>query len=174
MNSGKAFAVGMLAAALATGCAALPDRDPGPVLPSGVSASVPAPPVSDEDAALAAYQDMWATVVDASHAGGGEPANLDRYATGKALAQLSAALEETDAEGVEVSGEPELDPEILGASPSPLAETVEIRDCVNDSAWNLGMTAAKQGEPRRVDATVTHDGLVWRVSDLRIWEPGTC
>ncbi|GAB3208478.1 hypothetical protein GCM10027294_19120 [Marinactinospora endophytica] len=110
---------------------------------------------------------MWDLVVAASHEGDADPDGLDRYATGGALILMRQALE--DAAGAQVSGEPVLNPEVEIAEPGQ----AEITDCLDDSAWAIGPGGGGGGQ-RRVDADVTHDGLVWRVSELRIWEPGTC
>jgi hypothetical protein len=125
-------------------------------------------PTGDEQAALDAYTAMWDATVAASHEGGGTTGDLDRYATGAALALLNEALR--SAEETEVTGEPVLAPDITVDGGD-----ARVTDCLDDSAWNLGAGPTESGAgPRRVEAGLTHDGLAWRVSELRIWEPGTC
>ncbi|WP_150244342.1 hypothetical protein [Nocardiopsis quinghaiensis] len=153
------------ALALSAGCAASGD---------GVQAATPPPPEpspSDEEAAaLAAYTGMWDTVVAASHEGGGVPADLEDHAAGGALVLMSTALEGARAAGAKVTGEPVLDPSVeVGGS-----DRATVDDCLDDSDWNLGVGSSTGEGPRRVEATLIHDGLAWRVSDLRIWEAGSC
>ncbi|MEU0491500.1 hypothetical protein ABZ249_19895 [Nocardiopsis sp. NPDC006139] len=122
----------------------------------------------DEEAALAAYTGMWDAVVAASH--GDEEASraLDDHAVGAAREIMRTALDEAAAGG-NAEGEPVLDPAVTVESP----ELAVVADCVDDSAWRTGGSAGTAG-PRKVDATLIHDGLAWRVSELRIWEAGSC
>jgi hypothetical protein len=129
-----------------------------------------APPGDEEAAALAAYTGMWDTVVAASHEGGEVPPELRDYAVGGAYALMSAALEGARVSGAQVTGEPVLDP--VAEVEGPDSATVD--DCLDDSGWSLGMGASSGQGPRLVEATLIHDGLAWRVSDLRIWEAGSC
>lgn len=158
--------LGAAALALLAGCA---DPQTGPSEP--VAATPPAHPSSgEEEAVLAAYTGMWEAVADASHEGADESADLEEHAVGAALALMTDALRGARAEGAQVTGEPVLDPSVRIED----ADRAEVTDCLDDSDWNLGAGASSQGGPRRVDAALIHDGLAWRVSDLRIWETGTC
>ena len=65
-----------------TGCTA---QDDGAVEPAEESSPSEAP-ASPEDEALDAYDSMWEVVVEASHEGELDPPDLERYATGDALA----------------------------------------------------------------------------------------
>ncbi|MDA0566149.1 hypothetical protein LG943_17770 [Streptomonospora sp. S1-112] len=122
-----------------------------------------------EQAALDAYTAMWDATVAASHEGGGSTGDLDRYATGAAYSLLNEALR--SAAESEVTGEPVLAPEVTVED----GDHAKVTDCLDDSAWNLGAGPSQSGAgPRRVEAALVHDGLAWRVSELRIWEPGTC
>ncbi|GAB3465804.1 hypothetical protein GCM10027570_54430 [Streptomonospora sediminis] len=136
------------------------------------SAGAPQPTATaagDKGAALAAYTAMWQEAAEASHQGGGATGDLDRYATGAALLLLSEAL--AGADGTKVTGEPVLAPEAKMSD----ADHVQVTDCLDDSGWNLGAgPSSSAAGPRRVEAGLVHDGLAWRVSELRIWEPGTC
>ncbi|MFC7326855.1 hypothetical protein [Marinactinospora rubrisoli] len=159
----RTTAVGCAAVLLLTaGCGGSSDSATDP---AATPAASPAP--ATEEAAVQAYTDMWDIVVAASHEGDADPDGLDRHATGDALILMRHALE--GAADAEVTGEPVLNPRTELTEP----DQVEITDCVDDSTWNIGGGAGGAGQ-RRVDAAVTHDGLVWRVSELRIWEPGTC
>ncbi|MGW8434797.1 hypothetical protein ACWGKS_06510 [Nocardiopsis sp. NPDC055879] len=148
-----------------TGCAnGAPETDEAPdAAPSAAASSS-----GDEEVALAAYTGMWDAVVAASH--GDEEASraLDDHAVGSARELMRTALAEAAAGG-ETEGEPALDPTIDIEGP----ERAVVDDCVDDSAWGTGGTGGTAG-PRRVDATLIHDGLAWRVSELRIWEAGSC
>ncbi len=138
---------------------------------AGAAPSSPAAPSSDEEAAaLAAYTGMWDTVVTASHEGGEVPPELQDYAVGGAYALMSAALEGARTSGGQVTGEPVLDP-VAAVEDS---DSATVDDCLDDSGWNLGMGSSPGQGPRLVEATLIHDGLAWRVSDLRIWEAGSC
>ncbi|GAA4935912.1 hypothetical protein GCM10023224_15880 [Streptomonospora halophila] len=124
---------------------------------------------------------MWDVVVEASHNSDPDPANLDRYATGDALALMRQTLRSANDDDVTVVGEPVLDPEVTDISPQKAPDTVTILDCVDDSGWTEEESGAQsespdpgEDQPRKVDATVRHDGLTWQVSQLRIWEQGTC
>ncbi|QUX27488.1 hypothetical protein KGD83_19495 [Nocardiopsis akebiae] len=162
-----AVAVCCAVLALAAGCASSDDSASG----AEAAPSTPAAPSGEEEAAaLAAYTGMWDTVVAASHEGGEVPPELQDYAVGGAYALMSAALEGARTSGAQVTGEPALDP--VAAVEGPDNATVE--DCLDDSAWNLGVGGSSGQGPRLVEATLVHDGLAWRVSDLRIWEAGSC
>ncbi|TDQ55107.1 hypothetical protein [Actinorugispora endophytica] len=151
---------------LLAGCA----DDSGPQAVAVPETSATETATAAEDAVLAAYNDMWATVVDASHAGDTAPPDLERYATGGALELMHQALAGVGAEGGQMSGEPVLDPVVTEVEQG----VARITDCVDDSGWSAAGTAGQGGAGRLVEAGVSHDGLVWRVSELRIWEPGTC
>ena len=155
-----------VALALAAGCASSEDA----ASEAGAAPSPSTTPSSDEEgAALAAYTGMWDTVVAASHEGGEVPPELQDYAVGGAYALMSAALEGAGSGG-QVTGEPVLAP--VAEVEGPDSATVD--DCLDDSSWNLGMGSSSGQGPRLVEATLIHDGLAWRVSDLRIWEAGSC
>ncbi|GAB2522288.1 hypothetical protein GCM10026982_56490 [Nocardiopsis aegyptia] len=159
-----AVAAGCLTALLLPTACATADGD-APAVPEPSSAAA----TDDEAAALAAYTGMWEAVVTASHDGTDGSAELERHAVDGALALMTQALEDARRTGSDVSGEPVLSPEVVIES----SDTAQVTDCLDDSSWRLSAQSAS-AEPRRVDAGLVHDGLAWRVSDLRIWEPGTC
>ncbi|NYH54488.1 hypothetical protein HNR06_004077 [Nocardiopsis arvandica] len=164
----RAAAAGCCAAlALSAGCAA-----PGEGTSEAAATALPSSPSpSDEEAAaLAAYTGMWDVVVAASHEGGGVPSELEDHAVGGALALMSTALEGARTAGAQVTGEPVLDPSVAVEGP----DLATVDDCLDDSGWNLGVGSSSGRGPRLVEATLIHDGLAWRVSDLRIWEAGSC
>ncbi|KOX13360.1 hypothetical protein [Nocardiopsis sp. NRRL B-16309] len=154
----------LIALLLPTGCASAAEEAADAPDPSPTASAA-----DDEAAVLTAYTGMWEAVVTASHEGTGASAELERHAVDGALVLMTQALEDARRTGSDVSGEPALDPEVLIES----TDRAQVTDCLDDSSWRLSAQAAS-AEPRRVDAVLVHDGLAWRVSDLRIWEPGTC
>ncbi len=153
----------VMLAALVAGCSSESEADSGAPGPSPSATAV-----GDEDAALATYTAMWQETAAASHAGGGTNGDLDQYATDAALALLNEAL--AGAEGTEVSGEPVLDPEVEMEGD----DSARVTDCLDDSGWSLDTGPSTGAGPRQVEAGLVHDGLAWRVSELRIWESGSC
>lgn len=142
-----------------------------------VTSSSPSPSV--EDTALGVYERMWEVVVEASHAGDPDPPELETYASGDALALMKQTLEGAAEDQADVGGEPELDPEVVEVSPDANPNSVTILDCADGSDWvERDASGTVDGEgpsgSRQIDAVVTNEGLSWRVSELRIWEPGTC
>lgn len=166
MSSGSAHMTAYAAVLLllcVTGCSiAAPEAE------EATDTEPSASPAGEEEDALAAYTGMWDAVVAASH--GDEEASraLDDHAVGSARELMRTALAEAAAGG-ETEGEPALDPTIDVEGP----ERAVVDDCVDDSDWGTGGTKGTAGA-RRVDATLIHDGLAWRVSELRIWEAGSC
>ncbi|MFV2196729.1 hypothetical protein [Nocardiopsis sp. LOL_012] len=159
----------LLALLLPVACAPAPEGAtalPGPsASPAPAQAGTP-----EEEAALAAYTGMWDAVVTASHEGSGGSDALERHAVGGALALMTEALQGAVTAGADVSGEPVLAPEVLVES----SDRAQVTDCLDDTSWGFASQPAAGVGPRLVEARLIHDGLAWRVSDLRIWEPGTC
>ncbi|MFD6097460.1 hypothetical protein ACFVWN_16895 [Nocardiopsis flavescens] len=122
----------------------------------------------DEEAALAAYTGMWDAVTAASHGDEDASRALDDHAVGGARELMRTALDQAAAGGA-AQGEPVIDPVLTVES----RERAVVADCVDDSAWRTGGAPGAAGS-RKVDATLIHDGLAWRVSELRIWEAGSC
>lgn len=144
--------------------------DPETPLPSS-------PPVSEEpgSAAIEAYEAMWAVVVEASHEGDPNPPELELYSSGEALALMRSTLEGAVEDQAVVTGEPVLSPQMVEASD----DEVTLLDCMDSSDWIESDEGGEQesspsGGLRKVDAQVAHDGLAWKVVDLRIWEIGSC
>lgn len=132
-------------------------------------ASSPSGSSTEEDAVLAVYTGMWAAVVDGSHGDQGSALALDEYAVGAARELMRSALDQAITLG-QTTGEPILDPTAHVQSD----ERATIDDCLDDSDWGFGQGTSSAAGPRQVDATLIHDGLAWRVSELRIWETGSC
>lgn len=159
--------------------AACTPQDAEPEPPAGEQPETSPPEVQGEEAAVEAYESMWDVVVEASHAGDPDPEALEQFASGDALALMRQTLQGAAEDEADVEGEPFLDPEVVEASPEEEPDTVVLLDCADGSQWmeeaseDADESATPSGK-REIDATVINDGLSWRVSELRIWEPGTC
>ena len=159
-------------AAASTACTAEDQPAPAPE----ESSAPPSPEDAAEESALEAYAGMWAAVVEASHEGETDPDDLENYASGEALALMRHGLESAGDDGA-FEGEPDLNPEVVEREPQENPETVELIDCADGAEWTGGESSPSDEPPtgtRQIDATVTDDGLAWRVSELRIWEQGSC
>lgn len=157
-----------------TGCTV---QDDGAVEP----AEEPSPsetPVSPEDEALDAYASMWGVLVEESHHVEPDHSDLELYAVGDALALVQHGLGEEAEDGVISRGEPTFSPEVVTNE----EDHVTLEDCMDSTTWlREDSETGELMEPspedpllRRVDATVTFDGLAWKVTDLQIWEIGSC
>ncbi|GAA1109894.1 hypothetical protein NE857_32365 [Nocardiopsis exhalans] len=164
---------GVLFACLVAACSASGGGDPPePETPT------PSPTFASEEpeaAALEAYEAMWGVVIEASHEGDADPPELKLYSSGEALALMLSTLEGAAEDQAVVTGEPVLSPQVVDASD----DEVTLLDCMDSSDWIESdeggeQEASPSGGLRKVDAQVAHDGLVWKVVDLRIWEIGSC
>lgn len=155
--------------ATSTACTSGEESTPEPEEPP----SPPAPEEAAEDSALEAYEGMWDVVVEASHEGDPDPADLENYASGEALALMRQTLEGVAEDGAQAQGEPALSPEVLETAPEGEPTSAEVLDCMDGTEWVEDEETEESGH-RQVDATVETDGLSWRVSELRIWEQGSC
>ena len=144
-----------------------------PAEPSGTQTSLTA-----EDTALEAYEQMWGVLVDEARNQEPDYSSLQDYATGDALALVEHGVFAEADEGVVARGAPVLSPEVISKEDS----RIEIEDCMDSSDWlrEDGQTGdlvePSPGEPirRKIDASVTFDGLSWKVAELQIWETGSC
>lgn len=164
-----------LACLAAVGCAVTGEEASGP---SG-EASSPAPSSkTDEDFALDSYQSMWSVLVDEARSQDPDYSGLEDYVTGEALALVEHGLFAEADEGVVARGAPVLTPEVV----SEEDDRVEIEDCMDSSDWlredsrtgDLVEPSPEEPLLRKIDATVTFDGLSWKVAELQIWEIGSC
>ncbi|MEV6820982.1 hypothetical protein AB0M72_19730 [Nocardiopsis dassonvillei] len=160
--------------ALLVGC--IPqDSEPAPA-PSDSPA--PSEQKSGEDLALEAYDSMWNVLVEEARNEEPDYSGLELYASGDALALVEHGLIAEADEGVVARGSPEFSPEVVSAEDT----YVEIEDCMDSTSWlreNADSGELMEPSPespllRRVDAGVSFDGLAWKVSNLRIWEIGSC
>lgn len=172
--TGARWCVAVVVVGVMVGCA--PGGD-GDVEQTPESSPQPSPSPEPEELALEAYEGMWDVVVEQSRTTDPDYSALERYAEGEALELAEHGLGAEAEEGVVARGEPSFAPEA-----SAQGDVVEIEDCVDSTAWQR--EDAESGElledepeepiTRRMEATVSSDGLAWRVSDLRIWEAGSC
>lgn len=138
------------------------------------------PTQSVEEAALVTYEAMWGVLVEESTHADPDYSGLGQYASGEALELVQYGLGVEAGEGVVARGEPTFSPEVVSID----EEYVEILDCMDSTSWlrediDSGELVEPSPEPeeqilRKIDAGVSFDGLVWKVSDLRIWEAGSC
>ncbi|WP_159944000.1 MULTISPECIES: hypothetical protein [unclassified Nocardiopsis] len=164
----------LLVGALVVGCTpSESEPDPRPSAPPEPTEQAP-----PEDLALEAYTSMWDVLVEEARKPEPDYSQLELYASGDALALVEHGLVAEGDEGVIARGEPTFSPEVVSAEDTH----VEIEDCMDSTSWlREDAESGELVEPspetpvlRRVDAGVSFDGLSWRVSDLRIWEIGSC
>jgi hypothetical protein len=159
------------------GCTPSNERSAPPPEPSATLEETEEAP-SPEEAALLAYEAMWDVIVEESHDPNPDYSELEQYAQGDALALLQHGLDAESDEGVISRGEPVFDPEVASTEDN----RVEIEDCMDSTTWlREDIETGELSEPSpespllsRVEAAATFDGLSWKVSELRIWELGTC
>lgn len=175
--------VGAVVAVALAGCAAS-GPSAVPATPSR-SAGVPSPVASPVDTAaearehvLAAYRGMWDDYVAASRTADYTAKQLERHASGDALALLVNGLRLNHRNGTVVIGAPSFAPKITRLTDA----RATISDCADGT--NSRTVRKDTGEPandfgggsgrHKVDATLTKNGVTWRVTRLRIWETGSC
>lgn len=133
---------------------------------------------SGEDLALEAYESMWNVLVEEARNKEPDYSALELYASGDALALVEHGLVAEADEGVVARGSPEFSPEVISTEDT----YVEVEDCMDSTSWlreNADSGELVEPSPespllRRVEAGVAFDGLAWKVSDLQIWEIGSC
>ena len=166
----------VLVGVVAVGCTPQQgEPDPGASEPTDHSA---APEETAEHAALETYESMWDVLVEESHRAEPDYSGLELYASGDAFALVRHGLGAETEDGVVSRGEPTFSPEVVADE----EDRAEIEDCMDSTAWlREDSETGELVEPspegpllRRVDATVTFDGLSWKVTDLQIWEIGSC
>ncbi|WP_146165669.1 hypothetical protein [Murinocardiopsis flavida] len=162
------------------GCALMSENEPSASpAPSG-NPSPSKSTLSTEDAALEAYEGMWSIVVENSHTTEPDVTDLDRFAKGEALELAKHGLGAESGENVIARGEPEFSPEVTSVDEKN--DSAEIKDCLDSTNWlreDADTGELIEEEPtspirRTVEATADYDGLTWRISQLRIFEQGSC
>ncbi|KOX23889.1 hypothetical protein ADL05_01805 [Nocardiopsis sp. NRRL B-16309] len=121
---------------------------------------------------------MWGVLVEESRNSHPDYSELEQYAQGDALELVEHGVGAEAEEGVVAQGEPVFSPDVVSAEDT----RVEIEDCMDSTGWlRVDIESGELVEPspeepifRQIDAGVSFDGLTWRVSELRIWEIGSC
>ncbi|WP_460854733.1 hypothetical protein [Nocardiopsis coralliicola] len=175
----RAGVAAVVLAAVAAGCTGEVSNPSGPTSPEpGPSSASPSPSLSPEEKALDAYMGLWGVIVDASRTTDHDYAELDEYAEGQAAELAEFGLGAEADEDVIARGEPTHDPEVTSMSD----DSAQIEDCMDSTEWlreDAETGELVEDEPEepiriRVEATAVHDGLQWRVSEMRIYESGSC
>lgn len=182
----------VVAAVLLAGCGAGDDEgatptpgSPSPSQPASSQPSVSPSPVDAvalaEQAAIAAYEGMWAAYDAAGSAPQADPDDpgLAEFAQGRALDVLSSGLESLRDRGAVIEGEVVLNPEVVELSPPDDPSEVEIEDCGDSTDWLTvdAETGEVSDEPRGrqlVFATVRDFDGEWKVVDFAVREVGSC
>ena len=158
-----------------TACGSSGESAPAP------SASTLKPLLGNEDRAVAAYRGMWTAYAEAGQTADPTHPSLARYADGKALAALREALRGFRQLGQRTQGAPVLAPNVAkrSAAADGRPATVEVVDCVDTTQWLVyaqdgELADDKPGGRRRLGATVTEVGGVWKVTLFGVREVGTC
>ncbi|MGW3952884.1 hypothetical protein ACWEKM_18605 [Streptomyces sp. NPDC004752] len=145
-------------------------------LPAGTAATAASHPAVTEHAdALAAYRAMWHDLTVASRTSDAASPLLDDHARGGAFELLKYGLQKSKEEGLVSKGAPKVHPEVV----SPGASKVVLADCVDDTDWLL---YKRNGELKddvpgghiKTDATVQRAQGTWKVTDLYMYEAGSC
>lgn len=122
---------------------------------------------------LADYKRFWADYVEVSKTADYDAPRLAEHATGDALRRLRFQLLTYSDQGLVARGRPER----TGTQVTSLrGRTATVVECLDSNQW--GTHDAKTGKPigrpsgriRRVAATLTLTGGVWKVSRLDIGE----
>lgn len=146
--------------------------------PSGTATS---PVDAAKQAALAAYQGMWADYAAAGTTSNWQSPELSQYATGLALSMISRGLYADHYNGLVSRGAPVLHPSVSSVAPPNDPTTVMITDCGDSTHWlqyraDSGQLADNTpGGHRLINATVRKqaDGS-WKVSDFGVHNLGSC
>jgi hypothetical protein len=159
------------------GCAGVPTRKSGDSALVDASASGRQGNGADNSAApaVAAYRAMWKDLAVASAYADPQWPHLADHADDQALRFLRRDLEKAQAEDVVTKGVPRVDPLVVASD----ANTVKLRDCVDESQW---LHYTKAGAPlnhrttsrSRADATVASEEGVWKVTTLSLRQSATC
>ncbi|GAB3474674.1 hypothetical protein GCM10027440_05420 [Nocardiopsis coralliicola] len=175
----RAGGAAVVLAAMATGCTGGASDPSGSTSPEATPTSAsPSPPPSPEEQALDAYMGLWDVIVDNSRTTDPDYSQLDEYAEGQAAELAEHGLGAEAGEHVVSRGAPEHDAEVSAIE----GDTAQIEDCMDSSSWlredaETGELVEEEPEGpllRRVEATASFDGLKWRISEMRGYEPGSC
>lgn len=128
-----------------------------------------------EDAAVAAYREMWAAFAEAAKTSDPDAPDIRKYASDNALKLIVGGLVTNRSQGKVVKGDLVLNPKATVVSPAE--ET--ILDCVDATHWleykaNGELWDNKPGGKHRTTATVKNVDGTWKVSSFNLEGTGTC
>ncbi|HYS38906.1 MAG TPA: hypothetical protein VEO01_25105 [Pseudonocardiaceae bacterium] len=179
------MAVLLVVAACTTGTAATPNSSsghtPAATSPSHTPSTTVSPVDAATQAALAAYQGMWADFAAAGTTSDWRSPRLSQHATAYALSTMSRGLYADHYNGLVSRGAPVLHPNVSSVDPPANPTKVIIADCGDDTHWlkyraNNGQLADNTpGGHRLINAVVQKqpDGS-WKVTDFGVHDEGTC
>ena len=145
------------------------------------SPSSQSPEQEAKDAAVEAYEQMWADMAQAAETSDWRASYLPDHATGDVLQTITGSLYADHRNGVVTRGEPVLHPTVTSAEPSQDPTTVMIEDCGDSTNWlkyEEGTDQLVDDEPggrQAIEAEVKRqDDGEWRVTRFGVWEVGSC
>lgn len=179
----------ILVAAAVSLAACTGDDSPGPTTATTAATIVATPtPTPTVDAAtaaataavLAAYRGYWDAKVDAFHHPSESPGpKLQQFATDKAFGDVGTGLLTFRRNGIEVVGEPELDPKVTAIDVK--AGDATVVDCVDGTNWQpvytkTGKSAAQPGQAERLVTTSTAIYLIdhWAIRTSVVDHGSSC
>lgn len=172
MSTVRLSAVSAALAVLLIACAS-PGEGARPT-PSPTPSSTLKETIGPEEQAIAAYEGLWDTIVEASREPSADHPDLDRYAAGEAAEVARLGLRGVVDGGQPFQGDVVHDIEVLSADSDTEPKRIELRDCMDGADWKVAEEIESADTNIRVDATVERDALTWQVVRMRIWEPETC
>lgn len=140
-----------------------------------------APADAAKQAALTAYQGMWADYAAAATTSDWQSPKLSQYATGLALSTISRGLYTDHYNGLVSRGAPILHPSVSSMDAANPPTEVMITDCGDSTHWlqyradNGKLANNTPGGRRLINATVHKqaDGS-WKVTDFGVHDLGSC
>ncbi|UGQ10515.1 hypothetical protein LO772_27265 [Yinghuangia sp. ASG 101] len=126
---------------------------------------------------MEAYKQLMAAVVQASATGDPDFPLLAKYATGEALVTVRSSINVYRQNALTAKGPMRMSPQVTSTSPD--GASAKIKDCLDDSQWLLykadgSVHGNAPGGRHNTDADAVRVEGAWKVSVLRIGEPGTC
>jgi hypothetical protein len=140
------------------------------VVPSGASA---------QQAALAAYRNMWHAFVRAARTSNPGDPNLAKYASGNALTLIVNSPAVNREKARVTLGDVGLDPRVVEFQPPQNPTEVQILDCVDARNWlehnaSGGLSDNEPGAKHRTTASMNLSAQGWKVDAFTLLGGGTC
>lgn len=134
---------------------------------------------SARQAALAAYDGMWADEQQAALTANYQSPLLAQHASGAALSLLVQGLSGYQRQHEVVKGQPVTHPQVTSLTPAAAPTRATITDCFDDTHWLVYKDTGPlednvPGGHRRIQATVVESGGVWKVTQFSGEAEGTC